>query len=324
LQDVVTKPSAAERIGDELNAAYVGEMNAVHSLLELHLRLIHDLHVKIAREQQRRGAQRAESHRQMNRFLIARVDCIPADRQQSRVDSLSRRMRRMDAELREIAALVSTRHSELFAKETEVERIREQVGLVQRKGMDLTTALNPQFNFALQKEIADNRDALTEVQKRLGRFERKLTKLGDDEALLKRKLRQFREIELDIQREGLNIQAQGISAEQRQLELRQKTAEDEFQERRMVEQLAALQREIAQRNTEFDEMSMVRDIPDLLPPSLPDRPRRSKRELKRKLARALEIFAMIRTQREKQDYLQQEIRSVQAKLHLEQYHFEKL
>jgi hypothetical protein len=150
--------------------------------------------------------------------------------------------------------------------------------------------------------------------------------LNDGEMLLKRKLRQYREVELDLQREDLNIQAANISAEHRALELQQKSNQEEFQERQFVEELAVLQREIARQTAEFDEMLMAQTVSEEPPAlSIPHQnPKHWSRVLKRKRARNIAIFSMIRSEREKQDYLEQEIRSVQAKLHLEQYHFQKL
>ena len=329
LFEYVTKPFSRLEISEALTEGYLSEVAAVKTLLRLHLGLIHDLRMRISEEKLKRKVQKGEFKK-----LLGNVETVVIDRSEEErclkvVDKMRRRLNRIEREMSEIAELRPVLKMSIASKKGAIKKAISERDRFEGETVKYKAEFNPKYNAVIREQIARIKEEEDEVARHIKRRRRKCKLLNEKKLEVKQKIRELNEIELEMDHVDLTLQAEMNQTKREYVEAERKAEEDGLLEQQLVTTLADLQKEIAIRSAEFDQMVEAHRVvceEKLVKPSQENEKtlRRMKQDIDKTKKESLLILAEVRNLLEKNAYAQKELRTAQAQLHLESYRKEKL
>jgi chromosome segregation ATPase len=319
IYEYVVKPFSRFEMGQILREFAESHETAVKTLLDLQLKLIHDLRTEISEMKLRIEVQKNEFQSQLLKFPLLPVPSFPVAECRNRNDKLNRRIARMDNEIRDIQLQIPELQTEIADRKTDIKRISEEITKSSEKLAHFQTQFNPSFNSRLQGEIAGLRMSLRTITPKVDAARSQNEKLVETRLALKRKLRQLVQEDLELDHTDLQVQAEMNAIQRRGLELKRDNQEEEFQAMRLGQELAQLQERMAAREGEFEMMVRSRTVLEIEDrPAIPEASscKRLSRSIRHLHSGNLQLLASVRSCHEQMNFLQGEIHSVQGRLYL--------
>ena len=328
LFEYATKPFSRLEISEALTESYLNEVAAVKTLLRLHLSLIHDLRLRISEEKLKRKVQKSEFKKLLSEVEPVVIDKTEAKQHTKLINKMERREMRIEREMQEIAEMIPVLKMNIASKKHAIKKAAATREKVEGETVRFKADFNPKYNAVLREQIARIVDDYEDTARRIKASRKKYRALGDKKLAAKQRIRDLKSLELEMDHEDLTLQAELNKIKKAFVESERKAEEDQLLEHELVTTLADLQKEIAVRSAEFDQMveeNRIKREEKLERPSEDNKTlRKMKEAIDRTKKESLAVLAEVRTLNERNSFSQKELRTAQAQLHLEQYRKEKL
>lgn len=286
LYELVTRPFTTEEITHEIQQSENTEKAAVEAILNLTLKTIHDLRQKISEEKKKRSILKDEfntiskdlrmkdqisyeeqlnqlndgNHNQNNDILLfynpitGKVDMTEFNNVDSRVKSLKRKEKRIDKEIDEINSKKPLFYTKFNEKKLNIQKTNNEKQKYESKMLNFKVDFNPEYNNVLTSQISQVQTDKVNFEKKLKKSKQKLFLLENTENKLHKKLRKLTESEIETEQTSLKLAS--FENENHRIETLNSQIENEekLNEQRLVDELSDLQKRIAMRTAEFDDM----------------------------------------------------------------------
>lgn len=286
LYELVTRPFTNEEIKQEVQQSEKTDKDAVQAMLNLTLKTIYNLRQKITEEKKKRSALKDEFNtittnlrkedqinyeNQLNQLnntnsnkgndlllyynpITGKVDMTQYNQVDSRVKSLKRRDKRIDKEMSEINSKKPQIITKFNEKKFSIEKINNEKQKYDSKLLAFKVDFNPDYNNALTSQINQIQTDKVNFERKLKKSKQKLILLENTENQLHKKLRTLTEMEIDAEQSSLKIASFANENHRIETENAQRENEELIKEQELVSELSDLQKEIATKTAEFDDM----------------------------------------------------------------------
>lgn len=287
LYELVTRPFTNEQITQEVQQYENTDKAAVEAILNLTLKTIYNLRQKISEEKKKgatlkdefntitqdlRKKDQIDYENQLNQLnddnsnnkgndlllfynpITGKVDMTQFNQVDSRVKSLKRRDKRIDKEINEINSKRPQYLTKFNETKFTIEKIKNEKQNYESKLLNFKADFNPDYNNMLTNQISQVQTDKATFEKKLKKSKQKLTLLENTESQLHKKLRNLTELEIDTEQNSLKIASYENENHRIETQNAQRDHEEQLKEQELVSDLTDLQKKIASKTAEFDDM----------------------------------------------------------------------